>query len=405
MPLHGKSCSLKICKLKISVIVSQVIPWRAVAGITHLVTDFFDYNKAVKHEEKMKNGLHNLNVWSIAPLPTPEEIKKTYPLDEAARTTVLTTRQEIARILLGEDKRILAVVGPCSIHNPKEVLRYAAKLAPLALEVKDQLLVVMRFCGDKPRTGKDWPGFWNDPRIDGSCDIASGWVEGRKLAIDILKMGLPVGCEVLDAENFQRFDDIPSYVWLGARDVGSQRMRKITSAITTPVGFKNHNTGGVKIALDAMEVAVGSNVFVASNDRGVSSRFFTKGNRFCHLIHRGTEAGPNYDADNISKSVQDLVHRGFNTKIVVDASHGNSRKYHRNQAGVIADVVGQVLSGRGAIAGIMYESYLEEGRQAIPQDLSDLRPDISITAGCDDWVTTESVLREAHGRLATRSKP
>ncbi len=350
----------------------------------------------------MKNGLHNVNIWNISPLPTPEEIKRAYPLDDAAQKTVLTARQEIARILLGEDHRILAVTGPCSVSNTGEVLRYAEQLAPLALELKDRIVIVMRFCCDKPRTGKDWPGFWNDPRLDGSCDIASGWKEGRKLAVDILKLGLPIACEILDAENFQRVDDTPSYGWLGARDVGSQRIRKIASAISTPVGFKNHATGGVKVALDAMEVALGSNVFVASNDRGISSRFYTKGNRFCHLIHRGTDAGPNYDAASIASSVQELTHRGFNTKVVVDASHGNSRKDHRNQAGVIADVVGQILDGNTNIAGFMYESYLRAGKQPIPLDLSDLKPDISVTDGCDDLPTTEKVFREVYRRLGER---
>lgn len=348
--------------------------------------------------------LHNANIRNISPLPTPKGMKSSYPLGEVAQATVSKAREEIARIILGEDSRLLAIVGPCSIHNTEEVLRYAQRLAPLATELEDQLLVVLRFCGDKPRTGKAWTGFWNDPHMNGSCNIDHGWTESRKLAVEILTLGLPLGCEFLDAENFQRLDDTPSYVWLGARDVGSQRQRQIASGLSTPVGFKNHNIGGVKVALDAMSVSVGSNVFVSSNDNGLSSRFVTSGNRLSHLIHRGTDAGPNYDAESIAASVHELIHRGLLPRIVVDASHGNSRKDHMSQASVIADVVDQVISGSKSIAGFMYESYLKDGNQPIPQDLSELKPDVSVTDGCDGWDRTEEVLREAHRRLKESRK-
>jgi len=348
----------------------------------------------------MKKDLSNVNVRAITPLPSPLEIKEAIPLTETARATVIAGRRRIAQILLGEDPRFLMVIGPCSIHNTGETLRYAKNLATLATELKDQLLIVMRLCGDKPRTGKAWTGFWNDPDMNNSYNIKNGWTEGRKLAIEILNRGLPLGFEFLDAENFQRIDDIPSYVWLGARDVGSQRQRQIASGISAPVGFKNHNVGGVKIALDAMGVAVGSNVFVSSNDAGRASRFVTDGNKMCHLIHRGTEASPNYDAENVLKSVHELMRRGLLTRIMVDASHGNSRKDHHNQKSVIMDVVSQVVSGNKHIAGILYESYLEDGNQSIPQDLSELLPDISVTDACDGWETTERVLREVHTKLS-----
>lgn len=353
---------------------------------------------------KTINNLHNANIRVISQLPTPMEIKSLHPLTEVAKATVSTAREEIEKILLNEDPRLLVVVGPCSIHDMEQVLRYAKKLAPLAVELRDQLLIVMRFCGDKPRTGRAWTGFWNDPDMNGSCNIAKGWTEGRRTAIEILDRGLPLGCEFLDAENFQRIDDIPSYVWLGARDVGSQRQRQIASGISAPVGFKNHNVAGIKVALDAMSVAIGSNVFVASNDHGRASRFVTTGNHLCHLIHRGTDAGPNYDAVSITNSVHELTHRGLLSRIVVDVSHGNSRKDHRNQAEVIANVVDQVVSGSQSIAGLMYESYLEEGNQSIPQDLSDLSPNVSVTDACDEWEKTEEVLREAHLTLSKQPR-
>ncbi len=350
----------------------------------------------------MKNRLHNINIRTISPLPTPTEMKLAYPLTDAAYTIVAAARKEIAKIILGNDPRLLIVVGPCSIHHSGETLEYARRLAVLAEELKDQLLLVMRFCGDKPRTGKAWTGFWNDPYMNGSCDIAYGWSESRKLAIKILDLGLPLGCEFLDAENFQRLDDIPSYVWLGARDVGSQRQRQVASGISTPVGFKNHNVGGVNIALEAMGVALRANVFVASDDDGRSSRFETKGNALCHLIHRGTEKGPNYDEASIAYSVEKLKSRDFIPRLVIDSSHANSNKDHRKQAIVIHDVIGQVISGIDVIAGLMYESYLENGNQPFPKNRSELLPGISVTDGCDGWERTEKVLREAHYRLSRR---
>ena len=348
--------------------------------------------------------MHNTNIRVISPLPTPVAIKEAFPLTEPAKTTVSKARKRITRILLGEDPRLLTIVGPCSFHNTEEMLRYAKKLTPLAEAISDQIVTVMRFCGDKPRTGKAWTGYLNDPHMNGSCDIAYGWREARKLAICILELGLPLAFEFLDAENFQRIDDTPGYVWLGARDVGGQRQRQIASGISTPVGFKNHNSAGVKIALDGMGVAIKSNVFVSSNDRGVSSRFGTTGNRLCHLIHRGIDGGTNYDAESIYKSAHELMRRGFISRIVVDASHGNSKKDHKNQEGVIKDLINQVVSGNPHIAGFMYESYLQDGNQPIPKDLSELLPGISVTDACDGWETTERVLREAHARLSERKK-
>ncbi len=348
------------------------------------------------------NGLHNINIREVTPLPTPDEIKLAQPLNDLARTTVANAREEIAKILLGEDHRLLVVVGPCSIHNAEETLQYASKLATLAKDLRDQLLVVMRFCGDKPRTGKDWTGFWNDPRMDNSCYVIAGWKEGRELAIKILDLGLPLAFEFLDGENFQRMEDLPSYVWLGARDVGSQCQRKIASGISAPVGFKNHNVAGVKIALDAMSVAVVSNVFVASDDNGRASRFVTDGNPLCHLIHRGTDTKTNYDLISIADSVCNLWNRNLIPRIIVDASHGNSQKDHRNQTKVISYIVDQVASGNPDIAGFMYESYLRNRNQSIPKDLSKLKPGVSVTDECDGWERTERVLREAHTRLSQR---
>lgn len=345
---------------------------------------------------------NNARIRAVERLPTPHFLKEEYPLTESARRTVITTRRAIDRILHGTDRRLLAVVGPCSIHDLKRVLFYAKSLANLATKVKDQILIIMRFCGDKPRTGKAWTGYWSDPGMDGSFDFATGWTKSRQLAAEILDLGLPLGCEFLDAAHFQNVDDVISYAWLGARDVGSQVMRKMASGLSVPVGFKNHNIGGVKVALDAISVARESNTFVSSDDVGQLCSFTSMGNRMAHLIHRGTDAGPNFDRASIADSVQQLQDRGFLPRIVVDASHGNSRKDYRMQADVIADVVGQVVSGSRDIAGFMYESFMKEGSQPIPKDLSTLVPGVSVTDGCEGWERTEKVLREMRHRLSRR---
>jgi len=347
---------------------------------------------------------NDARIRAVERLPTPHSLKEKYPLTDGALRTVATTRRAIGRILHGADSRLLVVVGPCSIHDPKRVFWYAKGLAKLAVRLKDQLLIVLRFCGDKPRTGKAWTGYWSDPHMDGSCDFAAGWMESRKLAAEILDLGLPLGCEFLDAAHYQNIDDAISHAWLGARDVGSQSMRKLASGLSVPVGFKNNNVAGVRLALDAMSVARESNTFVSSNDMGQLCSFTSMGNRLAHLIHRGTDAGPNYDPESISDSVHQLQDRGFLARIVIDASHGNSRKDHRKQAGVIEDVVGQVMAGSHYIAGIMYESYLKEGSQSIPEDLKTLIPGVSVTDGCDSWETTERVLREVHSRLSGRPR-
>lgn len=348
------------------------------------------------------NKTHNWHIASIAPLPTPDELKREHPLSEGGWKTVYDTRIGTTKILGGEDSRLIAIVGPCSVHNTAEALLYANKLAPLARELSDRLLVVMRVCCDKPRTRKSWTGFFDDPRMDGSCDVASGWREGRKLMVEIINLGLPVGMEFLDEDNFQGVDDLVSYVWIGARSVQSQRLRKVTSGISTAVGFKNHNLGKTDSAIDAIEFARQSNVFVASNDKGVRSRFSTNGNPWGHLIHRGSDTGTNFDHASIEKSSHELRRRGLISRIIVDASHGNSGKDHRRQYAVIEDLLHQIVSGSQLIAGFMCEGYLEAGSQPIPVDLSELKPNISVTDGCSDWPTTEAVLREAHSRLGER---
>ena len=345
--------------------------------------------------------LNNTRIRERSLLPTSNEVREQYPIHGAERDLVVKSRRALERILLGKDHRLLAVVGPCSMHNMNEVFRYAKQLARLSATFRSQLVVVMRFCGDKPRTGKAWPGFWSDPYMDGSYDFVRGWTESRRIALRILELGLPLACEFLDTAHYQYIDDLVSYTWVGARDVGSQPMRKRASGLSTPVGLKNHNSGGVDLALNAIEVVRAKNFFADPDEYGKPTRFKTAGNPFAHLILRGTKDGPNYDSDNVAEAVRRLTAHGFLERVVVDVSHDNSRKDHKRQADVIRDVVGQVAVG-GPIAGFMYESFLQDGRQDIPADLSELRPGVSVTDACDGWERTEEVLRWAHRRLSQR---
>lgn len=350
-------------------------------------------------------GTHNWNIGSIAPLPSPAELKRELPLAEETWEIVYNGRLTIPKILLGEDPRLLVIVGPCSIHNVKETEVYADRLASLREELLDQLFIVMRVCCDKPRSRFGWTGFFNDPNMDGSGDIAKGWRLGRKLLLDILAKGLPIAAEFLDPDNCQNVDDLLAYNWIGARNVQVQMHRQIASGLSTAVGFKNPNLGGagqtLNTAIDAIDFARHSNVFVASNDNGQRSRFSTQGNIWGHLILRGTDAGPNCDPATIEAAARELFERGLISRIVVDISHGNSQKKYRRQREVIELLFEEMRKGSRHIAGIMYESYLDEGNQPIPIDLSELKPNISVTDGCDSFHDTEVVLRKLHSDLRT----
>lgn len=342
---------------------------------------------------------HNIRVESIAPLPSPADLKKEFPLTSSAWETVREGRETMIRVLAGQDTRLVVVVGPCSVHNPREVLEYATLLAAFSKLLKDRIYIMIRLCCDKPRTRKAWPGFFTDPRLDGSCDMASGWREARQLMLAVAEMGLPIAVEFLDADNFQNVDDLVSNAWIGARTVQSQKHRQQASALSTPVGFKNPTQGTVKDAIDAIEFARHGHVFVASNDGGIRSRFATAGNPWGYLVHRGFEEKTNYDDTSISRSVELLRSFGLVSRIAVDVSHGNSGKDHARQEQVIMELVQQITAGSPSIAAIFYESYLEAGKQSIPRDLSDLKPRVSVTDGCDSWETTKRVLTKVHRQL------
>jgi 3-deoxy-7-phosphoheptulonate synthase len=341
----------------------------------------------------------NLNVDSVEVLTTPEQLRADLPLSEAAFNTVIEGRRQIEAILDGTDKRIFAVVGPCSIHDPAAAMEYARKLKVLADEVKDVIQVVMRVYFEKPRTTVGWKGLINDPDMDDSFHIAKGLRLGRRVLLDINELGLPAGSEALDPVSPQYLSDLISWSAIGARTTESQTHREMSSALSMPVGFKNGTDGGVEVALNALEAVGAPHHFLGVNQQGQSAVIRTKGNRYGHVILRGGNKGPNYDSVNVALVDDELEKRKLRRAIVVDCSHANSKKDHRLQPLVMENVVEQAAEGRKAIVGVMVESNLHEGKQGIPKDLAQLKYGVSVTDACVGWETTEQMLRRAASRL------
>ena len=361
--------------------------------------------KTPSHATDHEVAMADLNIKSITPMPSPGELRQEIPLKpEVFARVVGPSRTVIQNIFNGSDKRLLAVVGPCSVSKVDETLEYAGRLTKLAHKVKDRIVIVMRTCLDKPRTGIGWAGFSQDPDLNGSLNIQDGWRKGRRLLTNIVSMGLPVAMELLDADGCQNVDALVSYWWIGARTVTSLRLRQIASGLSTSVGFKNPTDGKIDDAIEAMDTAGHETAFIAPNSAGRRCEYRTTGNKHGNLILRGSSNGPNYKSEFVESAVQKLTVRGLPTRVLIDASHGNSNKDYRKQREIIQNIAERVASGESHIAGFLYESYLEEGSQKLPKDLSDLKPRISITDGCDSWDTTQKVLLAAHKTLKNRIK-
>jgi 3-deoxy-7-phosphoheptulonate synthase len=341
----------------------------------------------------------NVNVAGVEVLTTPEQLRAELPLSEKAFATVKEGRRQVEAVLDGIDKRLMVVVGPCSIHDPAAALEYAKRLRALADEVKDQLLVVMRVYFEKPRTTIGWKGLINDPDMDDSFHIAKGLKLGRQILLQINELGLPAGSEALDPVSPQYLSDLISWSAIGARTTESQTHREMSSALSMPVGFKNGTDGGVEVALNALESVGAPHHFLGVNSKGQTSVIRTKGNKYGHVILRGGAKGPNYDSVNVAVVSEELVKRKLRNAIVVDCSHANSNKDHKLQPLVMDNVVEQVADGSKAIVGVMIESNIHEGKQSIPKDLKQLKPGVSVTDACVSWETTVTMLSKAAARL------
>ena len=343
--------------------------------------------------------IDNINVSAFDPMPSPEEIHARLPLSASAARIVMHGRAVLRNILDRRDPRLLVVVGPCSIHDPVAGLDYAQRLKALADEVSETLYLVMRVYFEKPRTTTGWKGYINDPDMDDSFHVDQGMAKARAFLLQLAELGLPAGTEALDPISPQYLGDLISWTAIGARTTESQTHREISSGLSTPVGFKNGTNGDVGIAVNAIVSASRPHSFLGINGQGRTAIVRTRGNRYGHLVLRGGDGRPNYDTVSVQIAEQALARAGLPTNIVVDCSHANSYKKPEWQPLVMADVVNQVRLGNQSLVGMMIESNLVAGNQAIPEDLTQLRYGCSVTDACVDWETTEKMIRDASGLL------
>ncbi|MBI1920392.1 MAG: 3-deoxy-7-phosphoheptulonate synthase [Geobacter sp.] len=340
----------------------------------------------------------NLNIKSITPIIAPADLRQVFPLSEEASEFVASSRAQIKSILAGTDPRLMVVVGPCSIHDLKGTLEYAERLATLARELSDQLLLVMRVYFEKPRTTVGWKGLINDPDMNGTHHISKGLGIARGLMLKITEMKLPIATEMLDPITPEYLADHLSWGAIGARTTESQTHRELASGLSFPIGFKNGTDGNLQIAIDAMIAALHSHSFLGINREGQTSIVQTIGNPDVQMVLRGGKK-PNYSPEDIANTEEMLKKSSLTPTIMVDCSHGNSGKDPEKQPEVLESVVEQIVSGNRSISGVMIESYLELGNQPIPKDLTQLKYGVSITDKCLDWAATEKILRDAHARL------
>jgi 3-deoxy-7-phosphoheptulonate synthase len=345
----------------------------------------------------------DLHVKEIVRLLTPREMKALLPAPAGINATVAHSRERIVQILDRKDPRLLIVVGPCSIHDPKGALEYATRLNALRDEFADRMEIVMRVYFEKPRTTIGWKGLINDPRMDGSQDIESGLKIARKLLVDITGMGLPAATEFLDPIVPQYTAEFISWAAIGARTTESQTHREMASGLSMPIGLKNSTDGSMQVAIDAMAAAGHPHSFLGINEDGATSIVRTTGNPHTHIVLRGGRGRPNYDAESIREAEEKLKSEKLPPVLMVDCSHANSGKQHAKQEDVWQSVIQQRAEGTRSLIGLMVESNLHEGTQPIPKNLNDLRYGVSITDSCIGWEKTERMLRwgyETLGKLA-----
>lgn len=338
----------------------------------------------------MTHQTDDLRIQAIKKVVSPDSVHSDFPSTESARDTIFETRQAIHNILHGEDDRLLVIVGPCSIHDPKAAREYAEKLIKVRDTLKEDLLIVMRVYFEKPRTTVGWKGLINDPDLDNSFHINKGLRIARELLVDINDMGMPVASELLDLITPQYIADMISWGAIGARTTESQVHRELASGLSAPVGFKNGTDGTLSIAIDAIGAASKPHHFLSLTKAGHSAIFSTTGNIDCHIILRGGKQ-PNYDAINISKACDELEAANLSAKLMVDFSHANSNKDYKQQINVGHDVAKQIAGGDDRIMGAMIESHLKPGRQDSSPGC-DLEYGISITDGCLGWNDSEKLL-------------
>ncbi|WP_325107860.1 3-deoxy-7-phosphoheptulonate synthase [Luteolibacter pohnpeiensis] len=334
----------------------------------------------------------DLRISGINPLISPAVLGYYLPINESSSELVSSARSQAEAILNGEDDRLLAIVGPCSIHDPEAALEYATKLKAEAARLKNDIFIIMRVYFEKPRTTVGWKGLINDPHLDNSFDINHGLRIARGLLLELAQMGVPAGTEFLDTISPQYIADLIAWGAIGARTTESQIHRELASGLSMPVGFKNGTGGSIQIALDAIQSSSRPHHFLGVTKQGISAIVSTTGNESCHLILRGGKTGPNYSPEDIAAAAESLTAHGLPAHVMVDCSHGNSLKDFRNQPVVAESLAQQISQGSRVITSVMIESNLVEGNQPLSPNLADLTRGQSVTDACLGWDDTVRVL-------------
>ncbi|WP_459618242.1 3-deoxy-7-phosphoheptulonate synthase [Bordetella sp. 2513F-2] len=347
--------------------------------------------------------IDSVRIGAVRPLISPALLLDELPMPAPLQRQVEQGRRDIADVLHGRSDRLVAVVGPCSIHDHGQAMEYARRLAAAAAELREDLLVVMRVYFEKPRTTVGWKGYINDPRLDGSFRINEGLRRARELLLDIGGLGLPVGTEYLDLLSPQYIADLVAWGAIGARTTESPSHRQLASGLSCPLGFKNGTDGGIQVAADAIVAARASHAFMGMTKMGMAAIFETRGNDDTHVILRGGKRGTNYDRASIDACCEVLGKAGLRQQVMVDCSHANSNKSHERQVEVARDLAGQIAGGDRRIIGVMIESHLEAGRQDLQPGVP-LRPGVSITDACLGWAQTEPLLHELAEAVRARRR-
>lgn len=343
----------------------------------------------------------DIRIAATKELVSPAQIHEQFPLSDAAANCTAQAREEIQKIMAGDDDRMVAVVGPCSIHDPKSALEYASRLAALKEELRDDLMIVMRVYFEKPRTTVGWKGLINDPDLNDTYNVNKGIGIARNLLLQINEMGVPAGCEYLDLITPQYTADVVAWGAIGARTTESQCHRELASGLSCPVGFKNGTDGNLKIAVDAIGSASNPHHFLSVTKEGRTAIFNSTGNEYTHIILRGGSQQPNYSAAHVQSAVDMLSEATLKPNVMVDFSHANSYKTPSRQAEVCANICNQIEGGEKRIFGIMIESHLVEGNQKVVAG-QELVYGQSITDGCIDWKDTEKLTRQLADAVRSR---
>jgi len=349
----------------------------------------------------MLEPIDDRNLTELRPLVPPRELRRKLPTSERAAATVLAGRRGLRDAIHGrDDERLAVIVGPCSLHDEEQALEYAGRLARAAAPLAGELHVVMRTYFEKPRTTVGWKGLINDPHLDGTCDVEAGLERARHLLLAINELGLPCASELLDPFTPQYVADLLAWASIGARTTESQTHRELASGLSMPVGFKNGTDGGLAVARNAMISSRHPHSFLGITPEGRSAVVCTRGNPDRHLVLRGGSAGPNFDAESVAEAAAYVAEEGIVRPVMVDCSHGNSRKDHRRQADACRAVLDQVRAGHREVLGLMLESHLEPGNQGWKPG-AELARGVSITDACIGWDETEDLLNEMAAAVKT----